>query len=436
MQLKRKGQRQIGAPLAAATCALLGQAAPGEIVAQELAPWDVDTSMLIYSESDSRVRDLSLNAIARKELREDGFLNLTLALDTLTGASPSGAVPSTGVQTFTRPSGDAQYVIAATEQPLDDTFQDTRTALSASWEWPVTRLALLSVGASLSDEYDYTHTGINARIARDFNNRNTTLSFGAALANDTIDPVGGTPVALAPMLGIGAATYKRGQGESKDVLDLLIGVTQVLNRRTVVQFNYSLSEADGYLTDPYKILSVVDPVTGNPVLGPAGSGLNRYLFESRPATRDKDSLFALVKRDFNGDVLDVSYRYMTDDWGVESHTFDVHYRWSFGSGQYVQPHVRFYTQTAADFYTTVLFTGTALPAYATADYRLGEFDGITFGVKYGRETRRGEFSTRVEWYTQTGQASPGAAVGTLAGLDLYPDLNALIAQFTYKFGRR
>jgi hypothetical protein len=392
--------------------------------------------MLIYSESDSRVRDLSLNAIARKELREDGFLNLTLALDTLTGASPSGAVPSTGVQTFTRPSGDAQYVIAATEQPLDDTFQDTRTALSASWEWPVTRLALLSVGASLSDEYDYTHTGINARIARDFNNRNTTLSFGAALANDTIDPVGGTPVALAPMLGIGAATYKRGQGESKDVLDLLIGVTQVLNRRTVVQFNYSLSEADGYLTDPYKILSVVDPVTGNPVLGPAGSGLNRYLFESRPATRDKDSLFALVKRDFNGDVLDVSYRYMTDDWGVESHTFDVRYRWSFGSGQYVQPHVRFYTQTAADFYTTVLFTGTALPAYATADYRLGEFDGITFGVKYGRETRRGEFSTRVEWYTQTGQASPGSAVGTLAGLDLYPDLNALIAQFTYKFGRR
>ena len=59
---------------------------------------------------------------------------------------------------------------------------------------------LLDVGASLSDEYDYTHTGMNAKLARDFNNRNTTLSFGVALASDTVDPVGGSPVPLAPML--------------------------------------------------------------------------------------------------------------------------------------------------------------------------------------------------------------------------------------------
>ena len=76
------------------------------------------------------------------------------------------------------------------------------------------------------------------------------------------------------MLGLGDLTNKRGD-QSKDVTDLLIGVTQVLNRHTIVQFNYSLSQADGYLTDPYKVLSVVDPVTGNPVAGPAGSGLYR-----------------------------------------------------------------------------------------------------------------------------------------------------------------
>jgi hypothetical protein len=440
MQLKKRGRRgavrEIGAPLAAATCALLGQAAPADVRAQEVdEPWDVDTSLLVYSESDGRVQDLSLNAIARKELREDRFLNLTLALDTLTGASPSGAVPAPQVQTFTRPSGDAQYAVPAGEAPLDDTFQDTRTALSASYEFPVSRLLLLNVGASLSDEYDYTHTGLDAKIARDFNNRNTTLSLGAALSNDTIDPVGGSPVPLAPMLGLGDAANKRGE-QSKDVTDLLIGLTQVLSRKTLLQVNYSLSSSDGYQTDPYKVLSVVDPVTGLPVAGPAGSGLSRYLYESRPDTREKQSVYGLLKHDFAGNVLEASYRYMTDDWGVDSHTVDLRYRFNFGGGAYLQPHVRFYTQTAADFYRTVLFAGAAPPAFASADYRLGDFDGLTLGVKYGRDTAKGEWSARLEWYRQTGDADPAARVGALRSVELYPDLNALIAQFSYRFGER
>jgi hypothetical protein len=436
MQLKRRRAREIGAPLAAATCALLGQSVPADVSAQELTPWDLDTSLLIYSESDGRVQDTSLSVRARKELREERFLGLTLAIDSLTGASPSGAVPAGVVQTFTSPSGNSQYFVAAGAQALDTSFLDTRTAITANWEMPVSRLALFSVGASLSDEFDYTHTGINANLARDFNNRNTTLSFGLALANDTIDPVGGSPVALAPMLGVGDTTNKRA-GQSKDVTDWLIGVTQVVNRHTILQLNYSLSQADGYLTDPYKVLSVVDPVTGNPVAGPSGSGLYRYLYESRPEARDKQSVFALLKRDMRGDVLETSYRYMTDDWGVDSHTLELRYRWSFGAERYLQPHVRFYQQTAAEFYRTVLFDGAALPLYATADHRLGEFDGLTVGLKYGQATAGGgEWWARIEYYTQTGMASPGSAVGALANYDLYPDLNALIAQFSYKFGKR
>ncbi len=83
-----------------------------------------------------------------------------------------------------------------------------------------------------------------------------------ALGNDTINAVGGTPVPLAPMLGLGDTSNKVAGDQSKDVLDFLVGVTQVINRSTLVQLNYSLSQSDGDLTDPYKIISVVDPVTG------------------------------------------------------------------------------------------------------------------------------------------------------------------------------
>jgi hypothetical protein len=426
--------RPIAGALAAATCALLGPGTPGLVAAQELGPLDIDTALLYYGESDGRVQDLSFNATLRKELKEESFLTATLAVDTLTGASPNGAVPSAGVQTFTRPSGKDRYSIGAGELPLDDTFHDSRTALDASWEQPLGRLTLLDVGLGFSTEYDYTHTGLNARIARDFNKRNTTLSAGVAFGRDSVDPVGGSPIGLAPVLEVGNASNKLGD-RSKNVTDFLLGLTQVIDRHTLVQLNYSLSRSDGYLSDPYKLLSVVDPLTGELVAGPEGSGLNLYLYEKRPDAREKKSVYALVKRDIGGDVLDFSYRYMTDDWGVDSQTVELHYRFNFAAGKYLQPHVRFYSQSAADFYHTVLFAGRPLPGFASADYRLGKLDTVTLGIKLGMKTRKGEISTRLELYRQTGTPEPGAGVGALAGLDLYPNMSAVIVQLGYRFGR-
>jgi hypothetical protein len=441
MQLKKKNRAvrhvskpgAIGASLAAATAALLGQSASTTAIAQELLPWELDAALLYYGESDGRVKDVSFNTLARKEVKEERFLTVRLALDTLTGASPSGAVPANTVQTFTTPSGNSSYSVGAGVTPLDTSFLDSRVAISANYDWPLTRLTQFNVGASLSDEYDYTHAGVNMKLARDFNNRNTTMSFGVAIANDSINPVGGAPLGLTPMLAGTGNGNKQGD-QSKDVVDVLLGVTQVINRHTLVQFNYSLSQSDGFLNDPYKILSVVDPVLGDPVAAPLGAGLDYlYLYENRPTTRDKQGLFGLLKKDIGGDVFDISYRYMTDDWDIDSHTIDLHYRWNLGSGSYFQPHLRFYSQTSAGFYHTVLLDGAPLPTFATADYRLSEFDAVTIGVKFGKPTSRGEISGRLELYQQTGTATAGSQVGTLQNFDLNPQLNAIIAQFSYNF---
>lgn len=428
MQLKNK--RTVGASIATATCGLLGTLHTGPVVAEEDKNWQVDSALLFYGESDGRVKDLSLSAAIRRAFDERRTLNLTLTVDSLTGASPSGAVPGDSVQTFTRPSGHGTYQIAAGNQPVDDTFKDTRIAASASWRQSFGESLRLQGGLSLSNEYDYRHAGIDGRIERDFNQRNTTAYFGVAYGKDDVDPVGGAPIGLAAMRGVDDFASKQGS-DSKDVLDALVGVTQVLSRRALLELTYSYSTADGYLNDPYKVVSVVNPLTGRPVAGP-DAGLGLYLYEQRPDSRTKQSLFGELRYAFDRDSMAVSYRFMHDDWGIASHTLDVRYRWNIDASRYLEPHVRYYRQNAADFYQPYLLNGAPLPQFVSADYRLAEMNAYTAGAKFGWRTRGGEYSARLEYYRQDGTA-PSGAPGVLGGLDLNPSLSAVIVQFGYKF---
>lgn len=164
--------------------------------------------------------------------------------------------------------------------------------------------------------------------------------------------------------------------------------------------------------------------------GPGGL----YRFESRPDSRTRQALFAEIKHYLAGKVLDVSYRFMVDDWDMQSHTLDTHLRWPIASSSYLEPHVRYYTQSAVDFYRVSLLDGQPLPQHASADSRLGDMQGLTVGLKYGHETAAGnEWSARIELYRQTGDIPAGQLVGNQLGREQFPDLDAIIAQFSYRF---
>ncbi|MDH3266028.1 MAG: DUF3570 domain-containing protein, partial [Gammaproteobacteria bacterium] len=67
-------------------------------------------------------------------------------------------------------------------------------------------------------------------------------------------------------------------------------------------------------------------------------------------------------------------------------------------------------------------------------YRLGNFDAITAGLKYGWRTRNdNEMSVRLEAYRQMGSVPSGQLIGNQVGRDNYPDLNAIILQVGYRF---
>jgi len=437
--MDKESNNKISVTLATATCALLGGAIPAAVEAQEAPGWDFNTSVLYYGEDAERIQDLSVAMLARRTFLDDRSLTLGLTVDALTGATPNGGLQQNTAQTFTRPSGESTFTAPANTLPIDDSFRDTRVAISANWQQPIGRLYQFSVGASASNEYDYLHLGVNTKLSRDFNKRNTTVSAGLAFSADTVSAVGGIPDPLTLMLGEDDVGDRLGE-QDKEIVDLVLGVTQVISRNLVVQANYSFSDASGYMNDPYKIVSVVNAVTGDVVpLVPSPGGdapSHRYLFENRPDSRTKHSFYGQAKYYMGGKVLDASYRYMTDDWDIDSHTVDLRFRWPMGERHYLEPHVRFYTQTEANFYQVGLVDGAPLPAFASNDYRLGNFDAITAGLKYGWETRNGnDISVRLELYQQRGSIPADKLFGNQVGLVQYPDLDAVIVQFSYQFGR-
>jgi hypothetical protein len=192
-----------------------------------------------------------------------------------------------------------------------------------------------------------------------------------------------------------------------------------------MQLNYSLSQASGYLNDPYKLLSRVNPTTGSTV---------DYVFENRPDSRTKHALYWLTRYSLNRDVISASYRYFFDDWGIKSHTVDLNYNWKLSEKQYLEPRIRFYSQTEADFYRVNLLSGDPLPLEASADYRLAKFHGFTYGLKWGWNLKNGRaFILRLEYYSTIGEDNPSTAIGIQRGLDFYPNLKATIAQIQYRF---
>jgi hypothetical protein len=427
MQLT-KNKTNLKVMLTSASCALLGHSSP--VSAEE--NWQFDTAIMQYAEVD-RVMATEAIIAGKKTFENDEILSLKLTIDALTGASPNGAVAQSTPQTFTRPSGNGQYKIEASDTPLDDTFKDTRVQLTAQWTQPLLQDYTVSIGGNFSKEYDYLSASINSNIAKDFNQKNTTFSAGISYAYDVIEPEGGIAKPLTELVinEFGQPHFdeafnqtRTGTDEQKSTADLLFGVTQVINRQMIVQLNYSYSTSSGYLTDPFKIISLVN----------SNGEAQSYLYENRPDERTKHAFFGQTKYHVDNGVLNASYRFMTDDWAIDSHTFDFKYFMPFDNGHYIEPHIRLYTQSAAEFYQPFLQQDGKLPNFVSADYRIGELDTYTLGLKYGVPLNNGnKLAFRFEYYHQTPKSNGTEAIGILKGVEMYEEVDAIIAQVTYSF---
>ena len=392
MQLEDAGRaRGARQRLRAAACVLLAATTPSGVGAATAPHWQLDGSALFYGEQ-SRARVAEPVARITRMFADGQSLSARFALDAMTGASPTGALPTGTVQTTTSASGSTT-TSSATAIPTQP-FQDLRGALDLDWLRPIGTLVTTTTGFHFSHEKDYQSLGGNARLSVDLMHRLATVTVGGGYNHDGVFPVGGIPQGLAD-----STVARRVGTETKNVATGLLGVSRVLTRRWMIGVTASRSKEDGYLTEPYKVVSVLDPSTQRPML---------QLTENRPATRTRSDVLASSVSHLERDVLYLSYRYYWDDWGVRSNTLDMKLRHELSGGTWIQPHLRAYEQTSAQFFVFGLIHGPPLPQYASADDRLGPLRTATLGATYGFQLpgHSGEFTVRGEYLYQWASGRP------------------------------
>jgi hypothetical protein len=425
VQLKRPASPlQLG--LMAAGCALLSGTARAQTAEDVEQPLELDAALLYYKENAGRVQTIEPVVSLKKDFGDLRVLDGTLVLDSLSGATPNGALPSKKPQTFASPSSNSLipkpgakttlYTIAPGDLPQDPHFKEGRVGADLDWSQPLGGDNSVSYGGHGSTEHDFDSIAAHAGVSHDFNSKNTTLSASVSEEYDRIHAHGGNPVP-----GSDYALYEKESSQTKSVSGGLIGLTQVLRRNWLTELNYAFDRSQGYLTDPYRILSVLD----------AEGNVSGYRYENRPDARTRQSLYWVNKVALGATVLDLSYRRGTDSWAVHSDTVDARLRIDLGRGMYLEPHVRWYRQSAADFYDLYVSALGAPPGYLSADPRLAAFDASTLGVKLGWKLgRTGELSLRFEQYQQRPR-DQSSALPQLQGLNLNPNLTANIVQLSW-----
>jgi len=317
-----------------------------------------DTSYQVYQEDNNRMGITSYYLRQSIDIDADTTFRFQYLRDAIAGYSPTGFLPGyedQGLNFLDKVTDVRTAVLGA----LSRQFGDHRAELEAS----------------SSDESDYKSEGVALSDAWSLNQKNTTLAFGVNYLSDKVK-----------VSGI--------QAQGKRSLDFFTGITQVLDKNTVISANLTLGNVNGYLNDPYKGLQrsetySYDDGTGNIVVVPYVTGYP----ENRPNRRFREVLQLEGTHLFdplNG-ALDAVYRLSNDDFGVFSQCIQVEWRQAIGDKFAVIPFFRYYRQSEANFYMQTL-EGVAINSpdinypnatapYYSADYRLSALDSVSVGLR-------------------------------------------------------
>jgi hypothetical protein len=358
----RNLRQRKGVLAALTTSALL---LPGLARAQEES-WSVDYSYSLYSEDDVDASKLQAGSAERYEI-DTHLLSLkgpiTGRMDfgiDLVNETMSGATPW-----FVEEDANGDAVVVMTGASVED--QRTDFNGHGTYYFDTARLNLQS-GYSTEDDYSAINVGFGTE--HDFDEKNTTLSWGLGLSMDELDPTS-------------TATNPDPDSEDKRTISVMGGWSQVINRSSAFQAILSYQNGDGFLSDPYKLVSFAD----------------QNAPDHRPDSRNQFALMTRYRRHFPGitGTLHLDYRFYYDDWDINSHTIELAWYQTLFEVLTITPSVRYYTQSQAEFYepfVTSAFDPLNVP-YASSDYRLSPYGALSGKLRV--ETHISDWPFHMAW---------------------------------------
>ena len=345
---------------------------------------------LSYRESGDRMKVSESVLWIKSPIGENWEVAASTLVDIISGASSSRVSNSSGrpVQILTGASITDQRT--GSDISVKRKFGDSTIALSRA----------------VSDERDYDSRAGSINATFDFNERNTTLAIGYGMSNDEVRSVDDPDL-----------------DERRKSREYLLGITQILDRNSLVQANLARTKGSGYLSDPYRsTVSFYRDGLFPPVV---------LVDDSRPDSREQWAWLTRYKRtlpDYKA-VVSAEYRYYRDDWGIRAHTLYGSWLQTIGDAWKAEFGLRYYSQNQADFYRAEI-TQRPVPRYTSSDQRLAAFGSLEPSAKVILQLTAGSaLDLGVSLYRQQGSWKIGG------GTPSFEPLRAVLinAGFVHRF---
>ncbi len=300
----------------------------------------VDYRYEYYDETGQRMKIETHSVYFEQKLADAVIAKGELVYDGISGATPNGTYLLNG-----------QIVV--------DKMWDLRRAANLELDCRLGNHTL-TPGFAWSSEHDYLSYGISLNDAIEFNDKNTILQLGASHNFDSVRHLDDSSI-----------------WSSKDATEGIIGVSQLLSPKDILNVAFTFGNDSGYLNDPYR--SIVYKTHIDPY--------DFYIYpqERRPAHRNKEILFTSLTHHFNSldASLEGSYRFYHDSYDIFAHTVGLTWHQWLGKYLMVEPLFRFSQQSAASFYSTLFYGPYSLDpdGYHSSDYRLSEMFTLDYGLQ-------------------------------------------------------